>query len=68
VLYEPLALERGSGEVRLFPRGEEQDGGTSYGDFELFVEKNLLGAGYAQLVPDAEEEDWYRFLSRQGMV
>jgi hypothetical protein len=68
LLYEPLALEAGSDVVRLFPPGEEQGGGTAYGALDAFLERHLLGtAGYAELVPDADQEDWYRFLSRRGM-
>ena len=65
LLYEPLAMERDTGIVRLFRRDGDPLG-EQIGDFDDLMGR-LLGPGYALLVPDAEDDEWWSLLETAGL-
>lgn len=66
VVYEPLALEADTGELRVFPRYGVVEG-QPLGLFESFVLRVLSGE-YSELVRDGEEDDeWWAALLKAGL-
>jgi hypothetical protein len=67
ILYEPLVIDKISGEVYLFegyPDGE----GRSFGDLEDFLLNYVFGGRYAEIIPNAESDEWYQFLKRINLA
>ena len=65
VLYEPVALEKATGRVRLFRVDGDPDG-EDLGDFDSLLGR-LLGPGYEQLVPDVDDDEWWTLLKAAGL-
>ena len=68
---EPIFLERATGAVWYFPpTGTEWFMGDAFEelapDLDSFVHYYVLGPGYAELVTD--DDGWYAFLDRQGLL
>lgn len=67
VLYEPLMLNKQDGIVYLF-RKDELDN-TPIFCFESFselIENYVFGEGYKDIVPNAENDEWYIFLEENN--
>ena len=59
ILYEPLAISRETNKVVCYPQnGEPRD----LGEIDRFLIHNAFGVGYAEIIPDAEQEEWWRVL------
>lgn len=69
VLYEPLVMNLVDEGIYLFYQGFEKDIEAKYlGKLDDFLENYVFGAKYAELIPDVEDEEWYRFLKKIGIV
>lgn len=68
VLYEPLVIEKDSGQVYCFYQGHPDKAAQTLGDFNYFLLNYVFGRKYEELVPDAHLEDWYQFLKRIGLA
>jgi hypothetical protein len=69
LLYEPLAVERESGELRLFCQGPPPDfRGTEFGTVTQFLIHNVFGPGYPRLIPNPESDRWCALLARLGLL
>ncbi len=68
VLYEPLVIEKYSGQVYYFYQGHPARVGQTFGDFNYFLLNYVFGRRYEELVPDAHLEDWYQFLKRFNII
>lgn len=64
-VYEPLALEADTGELRVFPRDGVVEG-EPLGPFDSFLLR-VLSSEYSQLVPDGEEDEWWTALRKAGL-
>lgn len=63
--YEPLGMSLTTSEVRLFPSGGKRKG-QPIKRLDAFLE-DLFGSGYAEHVPDAEDDEWWDVLRRAGL-
>lgn len=66
ILYEPLIMNRFDGTVcRL-----DEDGTAMYGlgELEFFLNDVVFGSGYCKVIPDSEQDDWYLFLKKKGII
>ncbi|MFD0590086.1 hypothetical protein ACFQZE_19065 [Paenibacillus sp. GCM10027627] len=68
VLYEPLVIEKNSGQVYCFYQGHPDMVGQPLGDFNFFLFNYAFGRKYEELVPGAHLEEWYQFLRRIGLA
>ncbi|MGG3283320.1 hypothetical protein [Paenibacillus solani] len=68
VLYEPLVIEKSSGQVYCFFQGHPARVGQTLGDFNLFLLNYVFGRKYEELVPNVQSEEWYQFLKRIGLA
>ena len=69
LIYEPLVINRQTGELRLIRQVRPPDvEGVSLGALEEFLDHEVFGSGYASLVPDVEDEEWYRILIQAGLA
>ncbi|MEK4063903.1 MULTISPECIES: hypothetical protein [Paenibacillus] len=68
VLYEPLVIDKNSGQVYCFCQGHPARVGQTLGDFHYFLLNYVFGGKYEELIPDAHLDDWYQFLKRIGLA
>ena len=59
ILYEPLAVSRKTNQVVLHPQNGEP---RSLGKIDEFLSHIAFGDGYAEVIPDAEEEEWWHLI------
>lgn len=66
ILYEPLIMNRFDGTVYRL----DEDGTTMYGlgELEFFLNDVVFGSGYCKVIPDSEEDDWFLFLKKKGII
>lgn len=60
ILYEPIAIERGTEILHWLPVGSQA---VALGTGAHFLSYYVFGAGYRELIPDVEQERWWQFLS-----
>jgi hypothetical protein len=60
ILYEPLAVSRETNQIVLHPRNGEP---RPLGKIDEFLSHIAFGDGYAEVVPDAEQEEWWQLIS-----
>jgi hypothetical protein len=68
LLYDPLTVEQSTGLVRLFAQEPGDEAGESLGRVEYFFRHCVFGEGYGKLVPDPDEDSWYRLLIELGLA
>ncbi|MUG44312.1 hypothetical protein [Paenibacillus woosongensis] len=68
VLYEPLVIEKSSGQVYYFYQGYSDRLGQTLGDYDYFLLNYVFGRKYEELVPDAHLEEWYQFIKGLGLA
>jgi hypothetical protein len=64
MIYEPIGLNRASGEVVCFPEGREPMG---LGIVGMFATNYLLGKAYSTVIPNSEQDEWWNVL-REAQV
>ncbi|MFJ2047245.1 hypothetical protein ACIOBL_26965 [Paenibacillus taichungensis] len=68
VLYEPLVIDKHSGQVCFFKQGYSASAEKTFGDFNYFLFNYVFGPKYEELVPDVHLDDWYQFLKRINLA
>lgn len=63
VLYEPLVLNKTSGEVYLMDEDVEKKK-ASFKDTEYFLSNYVFGQRYKEIIPEGEKDEWYIFLEK----
>lgn len=58
ILYEPIAAQRSTGDLYWLPHGDEN---VELGSASHFLSYFVFGAGYAELIPNVEDEPWWNF-------
>ncbi|ANY67523.1 hypothetical protein BBD42_14350 [Paenibacillus sp. BIHB 4019] len=64
VLYEPVVINKESGQVYLFNQEEPDTEGRDLGSVSNFLANYVFGPQYGELVPNADSEEWYLFLKK----
>lgn len=65
VLYEPLVVKLDTEDIYLFYQGcKNEIEGKCFGNLDTFLNNYVFGKKYAEIIPDAEEEEWYIFLNK----
>ena len=69
ILYEPLVLNKNDLKVyRFYQGGEDEIQGDCFGDFDYFMLNYVFGVNYLDIMPDAEEDEWFQLLKRLNLV
>lgn len=68
ILYEPLIINRFDGNVYRLIMDEDGSMMNYFGDLEFFLKKYVFGSGYCEIIPDSEEDDWFLFLKKKGII
>lgn len=69
VLYEPLVVKLDTEDIYLFYQGcENEIEGKCFGIFDTFLNDYVFGKKYAEIIPDAEKEEWYIFLNKMNLI
>ena len=69
ILYEPTVINKADGNVYRFYQGHETNiSADCFGNFDEFFMRYVFGDKYAKIIPDADEEEWYQFLKKIGLV
>ncbi|WP_179033140.1 hypothetical protein [Paenibacillus kribbensis] len=68
IIYEPLVINKQSGEVYHFYQGHLEDMGHNLGMFNSFIIDYVFGNKYEKIVPDSHSDEWYQFLKRIELV
>jgi hypothetical protein len=61
ILYEPLAVSRETNQVVLYARNCEP---KDLGEIDYLLAHTVFGDGYASVIPDAEQEEWWQLIGR----
>lgn len=67
VLYEPLVLNKTSGEVYLMDEDVEKKK-ASFKDIEYFLSNYVFGQRYKEIIPEGEKDEWYIFLEKFNLI
>lgn len=59
ILYEPLAVSRKTHQVVLHPQNGDP---MILGKIDDFLSHTVFGNGYAEVIPDAEQEEWWQLI------
>ena len=65
MIYEPIGVNRKSGEIVCFPEGREV---IELGDVRSFVADFLLGNSYAKVIPNSEQDEWWQVLRSSSVL
>lgn len=69
VLYEPIVLNKINGQVYRFYRDIETEiPEECFGEFNNFLTNYVFGKKYAEIIPSAEDEEWYQFLKKVNLI
>lgn len=69
ILYEPIVISKMDGKVYRFYQGHEIDiQADCFGSFDEFLMRYVFGNRYAEIIPDADKEEWYQFLKKINLV
>lgn len=66
ILYEPLIMNRFNGNV--FKYIVDEDSMKCFGEFNFFLKNSVLGSGYCNIIPNSENDDWFMFLKKKGII
>lgn len=66
ILYEPFIMNKFDGTVYRL----DEDGTTmnDFGELDFFMQNVVFGSGYCKVIPDSEQDDWYLFLKKKGII
>ncbi|MEL7498759.1 MAG: hypothetical protein AAFN77_14215 [Planctomycetota bacterium] len=65
ILYEPVAINKATGVLHWLPTGAPS---TELGNPDRFLRHFVFGSGYAEVIPDVDQEPWWQFLSSQSVA
>jgi hypothetical protein len=65
MIYEPIGLNRTSGEVVCFAEGREP---IALGSVETFATDYLLGKAYSTVIPNSQQDEWWKVLREAQVV
>lgn len=69
VLYEPLVVKLDTEDIYLFYQGYENEiECRCFENFDIFLDNYVFGKKYAEIIPDAEDEEWYIFLNKLNYI
>ncbi|MFJ5789242.1 hypothetical protein ACIP9G_04080 [Lysinibacillus sp. NPDC093197] len=66
ILYEPLIINRFNGNVYKYI--VDEDSMICFGKFNFFLKNSVLGSGYCNIIPNSENDDWFLFLKKNGII
>lgn len=68
ILYEPLVIDKKDG--RIYQLGSYPGEGTvkCYGEFDDFLLEYVFGEKYKEIIPDSEDDEWYKVLKKLKIV
>ena len=65
ILYEPVVINKTNSKVYCIYRDNADDNlGDCYGYFDDFLTDYVFGKKYADIIPDAEDDEWYQLLKK----
>lgn len=68
-MYEPLVVKLDTEDIYLFYQGYENEIEVKcFGNLDTFLNDYVFGKKYAEIIPDAEEEEWYIFLDKLNLI
>ncbi|MDG0872237.1 hypothetical protein FLT15_24985 [Paenibacillus thiaminolyticus] len=67
-LYEPLLINELDGLVYQFYEGPPLEKGECYGTFDCFLLNYVFGKKYSEVIPDADNDDWFQLLKKLQIV
>jgi hypothetical protein len=65
MIYDPIGLNRTSGEVVCFAEGREP---IALGSVETFATDYLLGKAYSTVIPNSQQDEWWKVLREAQVV
>jgi len=68
ILYEPLIMNKFDGNVYRFITDEDDTLMNCFGELDFFLKNYVFGSGYCKAIPNFEEDDWFLFLKKKGMI
>ena len=69
ILYEPLLFNKNDLKVYLFYRdNEDVDPADCLGYLDDFLMNYVFGAKYADIIPDADNDEWYQLVKKLKLV
>ena len=68
ILYEPLLFNKNDLKLYLFYREtEDVDPTDCFGYLDDFLMNYVFGKKYAEIIPDADNDEWYQLLKKLNM-
>ncbi len=65
ILYEPVVINKIDSKVYRFYRDNEDDSsGECFGYLDEFLMDYVFGKKYSEIIPDAENDEWYQLLQK----
>lgn len=65
VNYEPIVINKFNGNVYRFYQGHETDiKADCFGSFDEFLSSYVFGDKYVDIVTNAENDEWYKFIKK----
>ncbi|MCG7316155.1 hypothetical protein [Brevibacillus laterosporus] len=68
IMSEPIGINKQDGNVYWFLEIPYDDKGLYFGSFDVFLEKVVFGQNYSEIIPGVDEDDWYQFMIKLGLV
>ncbi|MDQ0178362.1 hypothetical protein [Bacillus chungangensis] len=68
VLYDPIIINKINGFVYHFYEGLPLEKRECYGTFEEFLINYVFGKRYSEIIPDANNDEWYQLLKRLQII
>lgn len=66
IVYEPMVLNKNNGHIYLFFQGNETEiSPERFSCFDDFLIDYVFGKNYADIVPDANNDEWYIFINEK---
>lgn len=65
ILYEPVVMNKADGMVYRFYQGAETEGPADcFGILDEFLIEYVFGTRYADIIPNADDEEWYQLIKK----
>ncbi|OAB38856.1 hypothetical protein [Paenibacillus glacialis] len=68
IMSEPLGINKMDGNVYWFSEIPYSDEGLCLGTFNEFLEEYVFGNKYSEIIPWVDEDDWYQFIIKHGLI
>ncbi|WP_094701231.1 hypothetical protein [Brevibacillus laterosporus] len=68
IMSEPIGINKQDGNVYWFSEIPYDDKGLCFGSFDVFLEKFVFGQNYSEIIPGVDDDDWYQFMIKLGLV